>query len=168
MHVLGAAAVLLASVGAGLVTVRQKRRRLRCLRELRDSLAFLAGELAGKRSPLPELFQDGSIQASGETGDFFRLMRDSLSLLGEKSFFELWENAVKQLLPLSEAERWELIGLGRQLGRTELSRQLSALDGCCRFLAARLDREERLFRSDRRLLLGVPAAMGALLLILLL
>ena len=168
MRILGAAAVMLASVSAGFFAVTQKRRRLRCLRDLCDSLTLIAGELEGKRAPLPELIQTACLFSAGEPRGFFKHLREALPQLGVRFFFQLWEETARQHLPsLNGDEVREWTTLGRQLGRAELDRQLSALEGCCRFLSQRLEREERAFQSERKLCLGLPAAMGALLLILL-
>ena len=168
MKMLGAAAVMLASISGGLFAVTQKRRKLRCLRDLCDALTLLAGELEGKRAPMPELVQTVCHFASGEPHGFFTRLQEALSQLGVRSFHQLWKEAAEQRLPsLGGEELREWILLGRQLGRTELDRQLAALEGCRRFLSLCLEREEQAFRSERKLCLGLPAAMGALLLILL-
>ena len=99
MRILGAAAVMLASVSAGFFAVTQKRRRLRCLRDLCESLTLIAGELEGKRAPLPELIQTACLFSAGEPRGFFKHLREALPQLGVRFFFQLWEETARQHLP---------------------------------------------------------------------
>ena len=168
MRILGVVSVMSASVGMGILSVRQKNRRLHRLRALFDAFVFLTGELAGKQAPLPELVRSCCQYAQGDIRPFFQQLSEGLQRLGEKSFYDIWKETAMRLSLLTERERRELIALGKQLGRTELPRQLAALDGFCRFLSTTLDREERMIRNDRKLFLCIPSAMGALLTILLL
>ena len=168
MHFLGLSAIMLASFGIGFQSLRLKRKRLQCLREMGDTLALWACELSGKQTPLPDLIKEGSLNASGEARRFLLCLSDSLSELGMRCFSELWINAASELSLLTEEERRELISLGKQLGRTELSRQLTQIDSCRRFFLLRLEKEESALQNNSRFLLGIPAAAGALLSILLL
>jgi stage III sporulation protein AB len=169
MRGIGAAAVMLASVVIGVLSVRQSQKHLLNLRELEDALLYLTAELAEKQSPLPELIKTGCIVSSGEAKLFFRDLYERLSRLGDKSFYELWEDAVRQhYAMLAEGERRELLALGRQLGRAALQRQLAACERCTRFLASARESGESLYVRERRMRLALPAAMGGLLLILLL
>ena len=168
MRGIGAAAILLASLSGGLLAARQKRMRLRCLRDLSELLTCMAAELSGKRAPLPELIDTCRLYASGDARGFLENMKKNLPLLGEASFSGLWTDSAEQTLTrLREEEYREWIQLGRQLGRVELERQMASLESCRASLSMRLAREEQLYQNDRRLCLGLPAAAGALLLILL-
>ena len=168
MQFIGVAAVMLASLGIGIQSIRQRRRRLRCLRGLSDALAYLVGELSGKRSPLTDLILSVCQHTSGDVRSFFMCLSESLSKLGKKSFSDLWRTAADRYLLLTDEERSEWIGLGEQLGRTELTRQIAMLDRCREFILLSFDKERSALQNDRRILLGIPAAAGALLSILLL
>ena len=169
MRWIGAAAIMLASFGTGCISVLQMQKRLHALRDMCYTLTFLSGELAAKQSPLPEVLESCCQYSRGEAFIFFRRIKESLSQLGEKSFFELWESTVAQVTPhLSHAEKGELLSLGRQLGRTSLSDQLAALERSRNLLSTMLEREERLFQRERKIRLALPSAAGAMLLILLL
>lgn len=169
MRGIGAAAVMLASFGIGVLSVRQRQRHLLYLRELEAALLYLTAELEEKQSPLPELIKTGCIVSSGEAKLFFHDLYERLSGLGDKCFHELWEDTVrKHYAMLAEGERRELLALGRQLGRASLQRQLAACERCTHFLAAARESGESLYIRERRMRLALPAAMGGLLLILLL
>ncbi len=169
MRTVGAAAVLLASFGIGCLSVCQMQMHLRTLREIRDALLFLRGELAFKQVALPELIRNGCRYTKGEANDFFLALTDEISRLGEKCFHELWEETVeRRLFRLSEPEKRELITMGRQLGCTALPQQLSALDACIHALSETLEREEDEYRRERKARVALPASVGAVLLILLL
>lgn len=168
MRGIGAALLMLSSFLAGLLAVQSKRRRIRLLRELAEALAWMVGELAGKRTPLPELLRNGKLCTTEYALVFFSQLDDSFSQLGERSFCEMWAEAVDRLPYLREEERRELYMPGRELGRAELPRQTAALDAASRYLKMRLEREEDSFRDERKLCLSLPAAAGTLLMILLL
>lgn len=168
MRALGALAVILGPLGMGLLLLRERRRRLAALRELEEALRLMAGELSLRRPALGELLVWLAGQSEGSAALFFRQLARSMPRLGEKSFFELWEEAATRSLPeLNAADRRELSRAGRVLGRFELSQQLAGLESCRLRLAARREQGEARFGNDRRLLLALPAAAGCLLLILL-
>ncbi len=169
MRGIGAAAVMLASVGIGFLSVRQEKMHLQLLGELQDVLLILAADLAENQFPLPELIHSCCRTASGEARVFFLDLQKAFSDLGEKSFYELWEQAVElHYASLTEGERRELLALGRQLGRSTLQRQLAALERCTHFFAAARKNEEEKLLRERRMRLALPTALGGMLLILLL
>ena len=169
MRALGAAAVMLASLGVGCLSVLQMQKRLQCLRELLDALRFMAGELSGKQTPLPDLIREGGEFAKGDAKKFLQDLSANLYRLGDNSFFSLWEEAVcRQLSQFSGAERKELLSLGMQLGRTSLTRQVAALESWIAMLTVSLRGVEEQYLRERRMRLCLPPAVGAMLLILLL
>ncbi len=168
MRGIGALLLMGAFLLSGVLSVRSRCARIRCLHELGEAFVWMAGELAGKKLPIPELIRSCSLMANGYARSFYLQLEQSLSQLGSRSFFELWKEAVAQLPWLTEGERRELDIPGRELGRAELSRQLAALETAVRFLRTSYEHEESRFQNDRKLCLGLPAAAGVLLLILLL
>ncbi len=88
--------------------------------------------------------------------------------LGEKSFCEIWTESVKDCCASIPAElRSELAGLGQYLGRYSLEEQLSVLDRCSRLFRSRYLQGIQEEPIQSRLILGLSAAAGALLTILL-
>lgn len=168
MRGLGAALLMLSSLSIGLFSLQEKRRHIKCLRELAEALSWMAGELREKALPLPELIRRIAKGSDGFANSFFSALEEGLPLLGEKSLSELWNEAVEHLTCLAEEERRELNVPGRQLGHTELSGQITALDNVCRYLNTKRENEERGLRNDQKLRLCLPMAVGAFLLILLL
>lgn len=169
MKVIGACVVMLASLCFGLQIQRDRKRRTRCLSTLTEALQLLTGELATNRTPLPELMNWTAKHTQGQASSFFRSMASAFSRLGSESFYELWHRAAMDCLTdLSSDNRDEVMAVGKQLGRVELSKQLAALEGCRNTLMQSLEREEKLFQKEKRISIGLPSALGAMLTILLL
>lgn len=169
MRLLGAGLILLAACGVGGVNWLDRQRHLRCLRALCEALSLLHAELKTNRTPLTRLLPYAAEQAEDRASAFLRQVSDSLTQLGERSFSELWQEAACcQLSVLRQGELEELLSVGRVLGRFELQEQLNTLTRCESRLRARLEQNEARSRDEARLSLGLPAAAGALLVLLLL
>lgn len=168
MRLWGAALILTACLGAGLLRTASVRRRMETLRGLCGALELAEGELETRLTPLPELVRLLAGRSSGQTGDFFRLLDASFGFLGAEDFAALWSRAAATALTaLSSADREELVRLGQVLGRFELDRQLAALEACVRALRGELEAARVRYPGDRRLSLGLGAAAGALLIVVL-
>ena len=169
MKLLGIGSMLLASLGFGLVSLSEKRERMGCLRDLCAALVLFRAELGSTRVPLPRLIHELCGKARGQAACFLRTLDASLEKLGERSFCELWEAAANETLPLLTLEEREALNqCGKLLGRFSLEEQLAALDEMQRRFASALDREQQVYREDKKLRLWLPTAAGALLVILLL
>ena len=169
LKVLGFGFILSASLAFSALYRRISRHRLETLRELCGSLFLLEGELELNRSPLPELMRFCADRSGKLVQSFYRCLSLAETQLGEKNFCTLWTNAARCCFPeLKEDELYNLIALGSTLGRAELGHQLSSLTTCRNRLQAALSRSEEQYKRECRLIYGVPAALGAMLSILLL
>ena len=166
MRALGACAILFAAVSIGLLRLREKKRRLDCLRSLEEALRLMAGELSLRRPTMPELLCRMAEQSEGSAAGFFRCLALSMPRLGEKSFSALWTDAVRACFPeLRREEENELRKVGHLLGRFELSQQLAGLESCRLRLRSRLERAEDAYQREKKLTLALPAAAGCLLIL---
>lgn len=154
---------------AGCRMVNSRKERIAALRELEFALLLLRGELESRAAALPELCVFLRERTCGAARALFSGMAAQLSMLGEERFSSLWNRAVRESgTALEDREREELLGLGEVLGRYELETQLRRLEGCCTVLHQCREEAERAYPGQRRLCLGLSAAAGLLLAIVLL
>jgi stage III sporulation protein AB len=153
----------------GLNLVGEKRRRVAALKELCEALEIMQGELSAHATPIPSLCAMLAERTRGCAAALFKALSERLEDLGEKDFSVLWcEAGEESCALLSEEDRGLLKELGMVLGRYDLDTQLMELQRCAHSLQDRLEREKRLLPGRRRLILGLSASFGALLVILLL
>ena len=168
MKLLGAAMILTASFCAGIIHSLTKRQRIDNLQEICSALALMEGELGARLTPMPELIRLLAGRAPGQTGAFFSVLSASMDRLGEEDFASLWQMAVRQTMrSMEEAEREELCRLGLILGQYELEKQLAAIRTCMVVLRGGLETAQNKYLTEKKLSLGLPAAAGALLIIVL-
>ena len=169
IHMIGAILILCCSVSIGISNLVDRQRRINCLRQICAALDTLRGELGEKCQPLPDAFRQLRSCCGKETLRFISFIADGFSLLGERSFYEIWQEGVLSCLPqLSREEKNELIPLGSVLGRYELSQQSAALSYSASSLREEWKRQKMLLQKERKLCLGIPMALGILLILLLL
>jgi stage III sporulation protein AB len=154
-------------VGAG--AVREKRTRIRTLRELCCALEIMQGELSLRESSLPELCRTLSTHGTGKAKRLFTALLELLPFLGECSFSSLWDKAVLCCWnDLNASERDAMRSLGLVLGRYDTQTQLRQLQACTALLKKSLFEEEQRFPAERKLWLGLSASAGAMIAVLLL
>ena len=169
IHVLGAITILCCSAIIGVLNVVERQRQIKCLQQICTSLAILRGELEAKCQPLPDVFRELCSRSGRETFRFFSFVSAGFALLEERSFFEIWQEGVLTCLSqLSREEKNELIPLGSVLGRYDLPHQSAAIQRAISRLQEELDRQEKVCQKEKKLYLGIPTAMGILLIIMLL
>lgn len=169
MRVLGVVLVLLGSLLLGFVWQRGQKRRIACLAGLSAALTRLEAELAGKNASLPVIALILAEEANGAEGAFFSALSQKLSALGERSFRELWCEATEAELPaLTTMEKSAMRELGGALGRYPMEMQLASLSRCRSLFEEHLARARTTLPNDARLVWGLAASSGLLLLIVLL
>lgn len=169
MRPVGALLLVLAFFLAAAGSLREKKERLRCLRDICLALQLLRGEMECRSAPFSETIEVLLPQLKGAGKSLFLFLSQSLSCLGEASFSELWEQAAAQSCQvLREEERQQLSRLGLVLGRYELEAQLRELAACHALLQSREREAAENYPVQRRLQLGLALSSGAVLAILLL
>lgn len=167
MRPAGVLLIVIAFLSYALLTLRDKHAAIRSLRDVSAALELLYGELEMHETPLPEAIARSVRYSRGDGKNLFQNLTVLLLRLGEESFADLWSKAVSQScrqLPASALD--ELARLGLSLGRYELSTQLREMRGCIALLCRTREEGERSFPSERRLWLGLCAAAGCFLAIL--
>ena len=169
MKYLGSVLILAACAAAGYIYIASMKKRIRALEAFCAALELAAGELKTRAAPIPELCALLKKRSSGAAAAFFSRLSDDLAALGEKSFAELWREAAEdELACLAPEERQEVVCLGNVLGRYELARQEKAVSACALALRASLARARESYGGQKKLGLGLPAAAGALIVVILL
>lgn len=164
MKLLGAAAVLGASVALGARRSAARWRELKCLDGLCHAVRLMRAELVSRLSPMEELLRFAASRTAGETADFLTSVLQNMDRLGERSFAELWSDAAEGCLSsLPAAQRLALHRLGAALGRFELQEQEAACEAFLLEAQAALDERRAAFPQRRRLDFALGAAGGALL-----
>lgn len=167
---IGALLLMAGAAGLGLGAAAQLRTRVASLRSLVGALGQLERELTFRLTPMPELMERLARQSQGAAAYLFAHCRDHLWELGEKSFGQLWREALdgEPDLLLDERESQILLELGEVLGRYDVEGQSGALRNSVlelgRCLAGAEEEQRRLGRVYTTLGLG----SGAMLVILLL
>lgn len=165
----GAVLIFTSSLAFGLVYSIGRKKHLETLENMCRALELVHGELAARATPLPELCQLLSNRAKGKAADFFKSLSLALPRLGVEEFSQLWQEAAeRELKSLSRAELWDIIALGSIVGRYELSEQLSALRSTICVLQGCKESARSAYPGEKRLGLGLSAASGVLLIVLLL
>lgn len=168
IRLVGALLIAGASFSLGLSYIGGEIKNLNALRSVVWMLKELRGELGSRLVPLPELIHSLAGRCTGPGGAFAGVLDRRLPELGETEFDRLWTESADASLDMLDAEERELLYvLGRCLGRYELDRQLTELDSCISGLESRLGQRSSHLPEKKRLGLGIPCSLGALLLIVL-
>ena len=127
---------------------------------------FAARRLRVRLCPLPELISELAGRG-GAAGEFYTGLAKKLDSIGEVDFSALWASSLECLTPLSRDELSALRALGDVLGRYELNEQLESIDICLDSLNRSMHGLQTQYPERRRLVLGLSAAAGILVLIVL-
>ena len=159
--------IILAFLSYALLVLREKRASIHCLRDVTAALELLYGELELHATPLPEAISRAARYCSGGGQALFQNLAILLIKLGEETFSDLWKKAVQLSCgSLSAPELEELERLGFSLGRYELSTQLREIRSCIAKLSRCREERAQSYPLERRLWLGLSAAAGCFLVIL--
>lgn len=168
MKILGAVMALAASGMIGFMRIAAGRSRKDTLEAFTGALVLMKGELSARLTPLPELTEYLAMNSCAGAGRFFRVLSERIVQLGRRELAELWtETARDTLTMLSADELDEIMRLGRVLGRCELDMQLAAIDRCTAHLDRALTHVRAEYPQLCRLSIGLPAAAGLMLVIVL-
>ena len=169
MRLVGLLSLMAAALGAGVCYLRALGRELRYMQGLCLGMRALRAELALRLSPMRELLLLASERSNRETARFFLAAADAVCKLDERGFPELWTEACRRTLgALSADNRRDLEQLGLSLGRFGLEDQLAACDRWLSRAEEWIDRQREAYPERRRLALGLGAAAGAFLCLLML
>lgn len=113
----GALLLLLGGLALGLIPVWELSRRAVALRAWGDALLLLKGELSFALPAMPQLVETLRSKALPPAGETFAQVGKGLGALGERSFSEIWTQAVTRYGGLQGEDLAPLLRLGETLGR---------------------------------------------------
>lgn len=170
MRFLGSLLLMVGAAGLGFGAVSQLRTHVAALRSLAGALEQMERELGFRLTPMPELMARLAREVQGPAGLVFSHCREHMNELGEKSFGQLWREAVEAEsdLLLTEQERQIMDALGDVLGRYDGDGQREALQSAARQLDECLKKAEEDQHRLGRVYTALGLGAGAMLVILLL
>lgn len=163
MRLAGAALLAAAGLLCGLTAAGRLRARQRRCEALCQMMALMGYELERFHTPLPELFLSLGARLTGAPG---LLCRKLAAGLGKEDarFSDLWARAIEGLPP---REREILAPLGQVLGRYGTQEQQAAVAECLRRMREQNDALRDAAAQRGRVYVGVCAAGGLMLAVLL-
>ena len=168
-RVFGAAAILFGSFLWALCRQRAAAGRIDMLRALSQSLLELRSALQEQRRPLGEVFSRlAEKNAQEDAGAFYETLRRRMDALGERSFSQIWREAVEaEIRPRDFTAADVLRPLGALLGGSELDGQCAALERAARRIEQEADARREALRAGKKLSYGLSLSAGAFLAIIL-
>ena len=164
----GAVFAIAACLMAGNSYYISKRVHCRSLDAMCLMLRLMRSELSTLGADLRCVLESIAPRLETPASDFALLLSQSMDMLGQQSFEKLWTDCAATCLTALEGEElWALGELGAVLGRYELSQQLCALDACAERLCSMQEKAQSQLTAQRKLSLGLPAAFGIMLVIVL-
>ncbi len=149
---------MLASLLGGAKAARRQKRRGESLAELAFGLGLLGFELESFQRPLPELCRRLAGQAPGAAGALYRCLCRAMDESPGAGFADCWQAALAEL---RAPERALLGPLGGVLGRYGAAEQRQALSLCRERLEELAAEARESYRRSARLYIGLGAALGA-------
>lgn len=168
IRLVGALLLLLGGLALGLTAARELSQRVKVLNAWADALLLLEGELAFTLPPMPQLLETLREKALPPAGEALGQVLTGLEKLGEKSFAQIWAQALTAHSGLEGEDLAPLLRLGEALGRYDREEQGRAIEAArSRLLHREAEGREELSRKGRAYgALGLT--LGAFLMILLL
>lgn len=168
MRGLGALMIIAGCVSIGGMTLRERRERVETLYALCAALRTMRAELITRLAPLPEVFHTLAENGAGAAGEFFAALYADMDSLGECGLAAIWQGACLRALCILRGDEVAAISaLGAQLSLGSAEAAAEAVEACEGVLHAAYLREKERLPQARRLCIGVAAAAGAMLVILL-
>ena len=159
----GAAILILCGAMAGAAMLRERRRSLVLLEELKSALGLIGGEIELCARPLPDIFRSLS-RRGGTVGAFFFAVCEGCAQLPAG---EVWQRCCGEL-ELREEEKCTLAALGDVLGQYDGQRQAVEIESVRRRIGEFEQRRQNEIREKGKswpMLGACAAAMAALLII---
>jgi len=169
LRLLGAACIALSGLGIGIAGAFELRRRVRTLTDFIATFVTIRAEIVVCATPIGEIAEGLMHSAPRTVRTFYARVYESMCFLGECSFADIWRNSVEacEELGLKPEELGEIISLGASLGRYDAREQEDAINLCISRLNTLLELAREESKTGGRLVLGLGAAGGLVLVIIL-
>lgn len=164
----GAVLLLLGGLALGLIPVWELSRRAAALRAWGDALLLLKGELSFALPAMPQLLETLSHKALSPAGETFAQVGRGLGALGERSFDQIWTQAVTQYGGLQGEDLAPLLRLGETLGRYGREDRDRVLEAVLEQLSRREEHCREELKNKGRAYGALGLSLGAFFIIFLL
>lgn len=169
MKLLGAGLILSVSLWFGVRACTELYRHSRALESMISALELLRAETASRLTPLSETCGMLARSMQNPAGEFFANIGAGFSQLGEKSFSQIWSEAVSssESLCLTTSETDALTELGAGLGKFCAEEQDAILERTLDSLKRAYAESEETRKRNSKLYVSGSAAVGMLAVIML-
>ncbi len=169
MKTAGCILIVIAALMSGAESLRRDRERAETLRSLTSSLTSLRAEIVSGFASTNEALAAVSGTLKGRTAEFYARVAERMRGLGERSFFDIWSEAVKESLGvLSEDELEAIEEVGSGLGRYDRGTVAAILDRAEKRLQVSYDLFEAKRRKEGKLRFLLPLSAAILTIVIIL
>lgn len=165
-RIIGAIMVIISSSAVGFSIAAAHRNEAKTLMQLIRALEFMSCELEYRLPPLPELCRLTATQVTGPMRELFISLEGELQMQESADVYSCMTAVLQRMDKLPQTAKTNLMLLGKNLGRFDLSGQLSGIASviqlCRRDLDGMLSNQEVRLRSYRTL--GICAGVALVIL----
>lgn len=166
MKLLGTMFVTLSCTALGIIKARSLARENEAYAELISALTLMKGEICSRASSMDEVFRLLNTGKSCCTSAFFSQLSSAMSEIGDVSLKAIWQKAADTLC-ISPYGVQAVKALGNVLGRYDAQAQAAAIDRCILALLSEQDALRDKLNENKRMYIGIGAASGLMLALLL-
>lgn len=166
MKLLGTVFVILSCTALGIMKARSLARENEAYAELISALTLMKGEICSRASSMDEVFRLLNTEKRSCTSAFFSKICRDMSDIGNISLKAIWQQAADTLCISSDGVQ-AVKALGNVLGRYDAQAQSAAIERCMLALSAEQNALREKLNENKRMYIGIGAASGLVLAILL-
>ncbi len=130
----GAILILFSALYYGMAGYLRLKTRLNVMKDMTSALEIVKGEIKTKQMSVPDIICLLSRSTEGNVRQIFKNCEIRLSMIGEKTFFEIWKESIDEERSLTDDEKAIIADVGKVLGRYDVETQLLSIDRTCREL----------------------------------
>lgn len=131
VKIMGCLLIVASCAGMGIHFSRELKTRILDLREIKNIIYLLKGDIKYSHTPLPEAIQSLGFRHDGKFKNFLLTIADKLNELGGISLYNIWKDAAQTELlhtSLSKKDIENLIRVGESLGYLDKDVQINTLE----------------------------------------
>ena len=166
----GVICVMMGCGGTGLAVGRSCRKRIEQMRQMRQSLLMLHGEIRYTGAELPEAISETAGRCGKPFSDFYETLSEQMRQMTGQTLKILWQECAVQYLKqtcLTKEDQKIFLDLGNQMGYLDSQMQLSALEGCMALLEDRMTCLEKSLAQKQKLSMTLGILSGFFVMVLL-
>ncbi len=168
MSYVGAILITVSAALIGFSKAYELKKSVETLSELVSLLELLRNEICTRRTPMKQVLSTGFISGYKHIKPFVLSLNEHLSLLGNKSFSQIWAECIADSITnISDESRSCLVNLGSSLGRYDAQLQAASIDRCISELEHEYKSIYQNLKSNQKMYIGLAAGMGLIVSIIL-